>query len=37
MEQVLHTRFRVQPNLNYIDGALLVYFLKAVQPYTSLF
>ena len=36
MEQVLHTRFRVQPNLNYID-ALLVYFLKAVQPYTSLF
>ena len=37
MEEVLHARFRVQPNLNYIDGALLVYFLKAVQPYTSLF
>ncbi len=37
MEKVLHTRFCVQPNLNYIDGTLLVYFLKAVQPYTSLF
>ena len=37
MEQVLHACFRVQPNLNYIDGALLVNFLKAVQPYTSLF